>query len=360
MADVIVSRNKNGIKKVVYDKKTTGNSYGLKFEQRILNLIETTVPMILGGKSFRYATDIEDTFQGTDCFVTDIPIDITLAMNEKDFMVHSGIKKQFNEFLVSYGVRCRTKKFPFTKPVLVIGFGIVTGIFINEENVEKLILQISPRIGEIIHLGLSWYKSVRGSEEVKKMTKNGRVDISNRDINPHIVKHECAFYNIADMTPVYRVTVLATLETQFMSLSQIKGYSEESLQILTLRDLTKKYVHMKEDAEFWISLAKLVHTFHRCKNIAIFHDSPVSINERIDVLLEALVVNLCNLESIAVPNWIPSSPTRLHSPYVPGDERGPAMIRTLSCTPAAFYERNIIIDVSPFAPETLDKIFCDD
>jgi len=113
---------------------------GLAFEEAIINALEDVSVQNFGCVVYAKATHSQDIYEGTDFFFQDVPMDVTVNEgkdNTKYFLTKDNTRRivslgqQFGDDLlpysvgsISFGIRLRSKKENFKRPVLVLSFDL--------------------------------------------------------------------------------------------------------------------------------------------------------------------------------------------------------------------------------------------
>lgn len=128
---------------------------GLEFETEIIDKISLFSLKEWGVGAFKMSTLAEDRFEGADCFVLGIPIDITLAYEQKKRMKRLNCQLIFDGITVEFGVRFGNSQVQFDTPVLVIGVGSSLGV--NKGNMWYALDMIKTNLKQILDTGMDAY-----------------------------------------------------------------------------------------------------------------------------------------------------------------------------------------------------------
>ena len=329
---------------------------GKYFEELIIPQIKRTASIIFGGSvKYRKSTDTEDIHLGTDFFLQDIPIDVTVSFMAKTYMIKSGITLRFDDSVVSFGLRCRTRRFPFKVPVLVIGFWFKDNLYMDAELSKTLVDIISPHIGEIIHTGFAWYRQINETEDMFQMSKFGRININDNSLNPLVIKHEQVSCN-KDMVPIYRVTT-NDKRTLHLTLDEIVNYSESPMNRITLYDITRALDYSCNEDQFWEDMVLFLYHFYMDISVECFRDRPSLMRLDLYVFMEALVEYLCRENNLTLPTWVIQDVTRLNTPAYFSSGEGLEKVYIKYNTPEEFSKRNIFIANNLITREFITSVY---
>jgi len=144
------------MKNTIYETKL---SFGLEFESEMIQVVSEYyrgLYQVVSEMTFRTSTKEEDLYLGTDFFAEGIPVDATLAIDDKDHCTMCPKVYSLGAHDVKFGIRYGNNwnygSNEFEKPVLVICItNIARNYLMNVmEDVRKV-------IGEIIDMAVSFY-----------------------------------------------------------------------------------------------------------------------------------------------------------------------------------------------------------
>jgi len=102
----------------VYNNINKDRRSGFVFEDEMIYRLEEIVKI-------RYATHDEDRFKGTDCFIDDVPVDLTLSLDRKDLTQVIGNVDCWGVFKITVGIRYGNAHGLFKQPVCVLCFNLI-------------------------------------------------------------------------------------------------------------------------------------------------------------------------------------------------------------------------------------------
>jgi hypothetical protein len=127
---------------------------GHEFESGVVDIVSSFAKHEWGIGAVKFSTVQQDRHEGTDLFVLGIPIDITLAFEQKDKTRKLGALS-FNGVTIDFGVRFGNRKAKFKIPVLVIGAETALGISMS--NMWVALDTIKFNIHKILNVGMDKY-----------------------------------------------------------------------------------------------------------------------------------------------------------------------------------------------------------
>ena len=129
-------------------------SAGHEFEDELIGTISSFSKKTWGPKAVRFSTLDQDRFEGTDLYVLDVPVDVTLHFEGKNRT--KALQTQIIDGVtVSWGVRFGNGKATFKTPVLVIGAETAVGI--SKSNMWIALEIIKANIANILDKGMDLY-----------------------------------------------------------------------------------------------------------------------------------------------------------------------------------------------------------
>jgi len=131
-----------------------------EFEFGMMDIVSTFAKREWGTSAVKFSTERQDHYEGTDLFVLRVPIDITLAFDNKDETRKLGALS-LDGVTVDFGVRMGNSKAKFKTPVLVIGAG--TAIGITKTNMWVVLDTIKANIHSILNTGMDKYFFATGA-----------------------------------------------------------------------------------------------------------------------------------------------------------------------------------------------------
>jgi len=112
-------------------------------------LVETSV--------FRYATQEEDKFFGTDAFFYGLPVDFTCNFSGKNHMEDLQVSVELPKIgKIKFGVRTGNGKIRFDMPVLVIGVETNDG-YLAKSAIGRVTCAVRAQLQKIIDVGTNNY-----------------------------------------------------------------------------------------------------------------------------------------------------------------------------------------------------------
>ena len=129
-------------------------SGGFEFEADIVDIVSNFAKREWGATAVKFSTERQDRFEGTDLFVLDVPIDVTLAFSEKNKTRRLG-NLSFDGVTIDFGLRMGNGRANFKTPVLVIGAETALGI--TKENMWVVLDTIKSNIFDILDIGMDKY-----------------------------------------------------------------------------------------------------------------------------------------------------------------------------------------------------------
>jgi len=127
---------------------------GHDFESSMVEVIHQYARSAWGKGAITASTMKQDQFEGTDIFVLGVPVDITLAYEQKR-QTRKLAQMSFDGITVEFGLRRGNGKSIFKTPVLVIGIEAAAGI--SYSNMQAVLGTIKHRIGDVINAGMDEY-----------------------------------------------------------------------------------------------------------------------------------------------------------------------------------------------------------
>ena len=134
---------------------------GHDFESGITDIISLFAQREWGTTAFRFSTERQDRYEGTDLFVLGIPIDVTLAFDRKK-STNRLETINLDGVTIDFGIRFGNDKAGFKTPVLVIGAETAAGI--NRNNMWVVLDTIKSNIHEILNVGMDKYLDATESD----------------------------------------------------------------------------------------------------------------------------------------------------------------------------------------------------
>lgn len=128
---------------------------GIEFETELIERISKVSRSEWGIGSFKFSTIKEDSFDGTDCTVLGVPIDVTLNYEGKKRMKRVRRAVEVNGITVSFGIRYGNRYHEFETPVLVIG--IENAVEITRNNIGYTVESLRDSLKEILEIGMDEY-----------------------------------------------------------------------------------------------------------------------------------------------------------------------------------------------------------
>lgn len=119
-----------------------------EFFQAKTGLVEKTV--------FRFATQEEDKFLGTDAFIYGVPVDFTCNFAGKNYTTDTRVSVELPGIgKIRFGVRTGNGRTRFEMPVLVMG--IETGAEIRKASIVRITDAVRAKMEEIVEVGSDSY-----------------------------------------------------------------------------------------------------------------------------------------------------------------------------------------------------------
>ena len=128
---------------------------GYCFEADIIEEMGKFAVKEWGTKSFRFSTFSEDRYMGVDCYVLGVPVDVTLAYENKRRMKRLVYTLSYDGIEISFGVRYGNGRTVFEQPVLVIGVSNALGV--KNSNLRYIIDNVKDNFREILNSGMDLY-----------------------------------------------------------------------------------------------------------------------------------------------------------------------------------------------------------
>ena len=127
---------------------------GREFESSVAEIVSFFAKREWGTAAVTFSTERQDRYEGTDMFVLGVPIDVTLAFDQKNRTRKLGTIN-FDGITIDFGIRFGNGKASFKMPVLVIGAETATGI--SKLDMWVTLDTIKSNIREILNMGMDEY-----------------------------------------------------------------------------------------------------------------------------------------------------------------------------------------------------------
>ena len=128
---------------------------GMDLEAEFQDVAITFARKEWGVGAARVSTLIEDRFAGTDMFVLDVPVDVTVHFDGKNHTTHLANITIDSWLSVSFGIRTGNGRTRFETPVLVIGVDAPGGVC--SSNMGIVTDTLKRNIGSLLNRGMDEY-----------------------------------------------------------------------------------------------------------------------------------------------------------------------------------------------------------
>ena len=129
-------------------------SKGIKFEEGFADVLMTYSKKTWGKSAAKFATTQEDRYQGTDLFVLETPIDVTLNFWHKRRTKRIGTLS-FDGLKINFGLRFGNAFKTFPIPVLVIG--VDCAVDMEDTNLWATLENLKTQAKNILDFGFDSY-----------------------------------------------------------------------------------------------------------------------------------------------------------------------------------------------------------